>query len=65
MSFRLSNIEIPFKKEEFTFDYSKVPEKYHADENPEEIIKLYKAARAVLKILVFYPMLFYARFRKK
>ncbi|MCK4730544.1 MAG: hypothetical protein KAT28_04445 [Candidatus Aenigmarchaeota archaeon] len=42
MSFSLSSVENPFKKKELTFDYSKVPEKYHATENSEEIIKLYK-----------------------
>ncbi len=44
MSFSLSSIENPFKKRELTFDYSKVPEKYHATENSEDILILYKGA---------------------
>lgn len=34
-----------FTKEELTFDYSKVREKYHASDSPDDVLTLYKGAQ--------------------
>ncbi len=34
----------PFTREELTFDYSKVHKKYHASQNPHDMLTLYKGA---------------------
>jgi hypothetical protein len=35
----------PFKKSKLTFNYSKINKKYHASQNPDDLITLYKGAR--------------------
>lgn len=45
--------ELRLPKEDFTLDYSKVPEKYHASRNPKDMLVLYKGAVVGLQDIGF------------